>query len=210
MNVHTVTVGLIATNCYIAYSGKHGVVIDPGFEADRILNEATMLGVKIEYIMITHGHFDHIMAVNELKKLTGALVAAGKGERERMQSADKSAATAMHMARRFTPVTADIEVSDGDKIQVADMTFEFIATPGHTDGGMCIICEDAIFSGDTLFRDVCGRCDLDGGNFEEMMESLKRLYMLEGDYRVFPGHGDETTLERERKSNMYMAEAIGK
>lgn len=208
MNVHRISVGLMATNCYIAYSGEHAVVIDPGFEPEKIINEATLLGVKIEYILLTHGHFDHIIAVNAVKKATGCPVAAGRDERERMKSAELSEATAMRMAKKFTPVAADVELSDGDEICVADMKFKFIETPGHTGGSMCIICDDVIFSGDTLFRDVCGRCDLRGGDYGEMLSSLRRLYELPGDYRVFPGHGEETTLERERRENPYMAEAM--
>lgn len=206
MKTETFVVGFLNTNCYLVYDGEDAVVIDPGSEAERILNRADELGVKIRYIFLTHGHFDHTLAVREIKDATGAPLVSTAGERVRLSDEETSGHT-MLRHREFVPLKADIEVSDGEKMTVGNMTFEFMATPGHTEGSVCIICEDTMFSGDTLFEGSCGRCDLIGGDISQMMKSLKKLYELPGEFRVLSGHGAETTLSRERVTNMYMAEA---
>lgn len=207
MNVKTLVVGFLNTNCYIAYSGKNAVVIDPGADAESILGAADELGVEIKYIFLTHAHFDHVLAVDEITKRTGAKLVANAGERERMTSAEVSGQSVLKR-RTFVPLKSDVEPNDGDSIDVGDMHFEFVLTPGHTEGSMCIICEDTMFSGDTLFLGTCGRCDLAGGDYSEMLRSLKKLCELSGDYKVLPGHEGTTTLERERRTNPYMAEAM--
>ncbi len=206
MKTETFVVGFLNTNCYLAYDGEDAVVIDPGAEAERILSRASELGVKIRYIFLTHGHFDHTLAVDKIKKATGAPLVTTAGERFRLTDAETSGHTVLRH-REFLPLTADIEVSDGEKLTVGNMTFEFMLTPGHTEGSVCIICEDTMFAGDTLFAGTCGRCDLIGGDIAQMMVSLKKLYELPGDFRVLSGHGEETTLSRERATNTYMAEA---
>ncbi len=206
MTVETMTVGFLGTNCYLVYSGDKAVVIDPGADAERILKRAEELSLKIEYIFLTHAHFDHVLAVSEIIKRTGASLVSTEGERLRLTDAEVSGHT-MLRNREFIPLCADREVTNGEKITVADMTFEFIITPGHTEGSVCILCGDVMFSGDTLFAGTCGRCDLAGGDIGEMMKSLKRLLLLPGDFRVLSGHGEETTLSRERETNMYMIEA---
>jgi len=206
MKVEVLKVGFIDTNCYIAYSGSRAVVIDPGADAQGIMNKANELGVSIEYIFLTHTHFDHVLAVDEIMKKTGAKLVAHPGERERMNDPEISGQSKLRN-REFIPLTADIEVNDGDTLDVGDMHFEFIHTPGHTEGSICIVCEDTMFSGDTLFAGTCGRCDLHGGDFEEMLRTLKKLSALTKDYRVLPGHEGETTLARERRYNPYIAEA---
>ncbi len=206
MKTETFVVGFLNTNCYLVYDGEDAVVIDPGAEADRILSRASELNVKIRYIFLTHGHFDHTLAVREIKDATAAPLVATAGERARLSDAEISGHT-MLRHREFIPLEADIEVSDGEKLTVGSMTFEFMATPGHTEGSVCILCEDAMFSGDTLFEGTCGRCDLIGGDIGQMMASLKKLYELPRDFKVLSGHGEETTLSRERATNMYMAEA---
>ncbi len=207
MNIERLTVGFLNTNCYFVYSGEAAVVIDPGAEAEKILERAEKLGASIKAIILTHAHFDHVLAVKEIKEKTGARLISTQGERERLQSAEISGHT-MLRRREFIPLLADEEVSDGSEIQIGDMRFKVMITPGHTEGSACIISEDVMFSGDTLFSGSCGRCDLVGGNYDEMMKTLRRLYELPGDFRVLPGHGDETTLSRERAQNPYMAEAI--
>lgn len=206
MKTEIFSVGFLGTNCYLVHDGKEAVVIDPGAEAERILARASELGVTIRYIFLTHGHFDHTLAVCEIADVTGAPIVATSGERARLSDEEISGHT-MLRTRTFIPLVADMEVADGDKITVGEMTFEFMFTPGHTEGSVCIFCEDTMFSGDTLFAGTCGRCDLIGGDSAQMMLSLKKLYNLEGDFRVLSGHGEETTLSREREENMYMAEA---
>ena len=206
MTIETMSVGFLGTNCYLVYSGDKAVVIDPGADAERILRRAEELSLKIEYIFLTHAHFDHVLAVSEIAKRTGAPLVSTEGERLRLTDAEVSGHT-MLRNREFIPIHADREVSDGEKITVGDMTFEFMLTPGHTEGSVGIFCEDVMFSGDTLFAGTCGRCDLVGGDIGEMMKSLKKLSSLTGDFRVLSGHGEETTLSRERSTNMYMIEA---
>ena len=209
MIIETMSVGFLGTNCYLVYSGDKAVVIDPGADAERILKRADELSLKIEYVFLTHAHFDHVLAVSEITKRTGAPLVSTAGERLRLTDAEVSGHT-MLRNREFIPLRADREVFDGEKITVGDMTFEFMLTPGHTEGSVCILCGDVMFSGDTLFAGTCGRCDLSGGDIGEMMKSLKRLSLLSGDFRVLSGHGEETTLSRERATNMYMIEAARK
>ena len=207
MKVETLVVGFIDTNCYIVHDGKTAVVIDPGADAERILAKAEELGVSISHIFLTHAHFDHVLAVSEIIKKTGAKLVANIGERKRMCDAELSGHTALRR-REFIPLYADIEIAENGAIDAGEMHFEFVRTPGHTEGSMCIICEDTMFSGDTLFAGTCGRCDLAGGDYEEMLKTLKKLYLLEGDYKVLPGHESATTLSHERIYNPYMAEAM--
>lgn len=207
MKVETLVVGFIDTNCYIAHDGKNAVVIDPGADAERILAKAEELGVAISHIFLTHAHFDHVLAVSEIIKKTGAKLVANIGERKRMCDAELSGHTALRR-REFIPLYADIEIAESGSIDVGEMHFEFVRTPGHTEGSMCIICDDTMFSGDTLFAGTCGRCDLAGGDYEEMLRTLKKLYLIEGDYKVLPGHESATTLSHERIYNPYMAEAM--
>lgn len=207
MKVETIVVGFLNTNCYIAHDGKEAVVIDPGANAAEIISTAEALGVTISHIFLTHAHFDHVLAADELIKKTGAKLVANAAERGRMCDASLSGQT-MLRRREFVPLYADIEIAQSGAIDVGEMHFEFILTPGHTEGSMCIICEDTIFSGDTLFAGTCGRCDLEGGDYAEMLKSLKKLYETEGDYKVLPGHEGATTLSYERANNPYMAEAM--
>ncbi len=207
MEVKTIPVGNLGTNCYIAYSGQDAVVIDPGDEAGKILAEAEKLGVAISYVFLTHAHFDHILAVNELKTATNAKVIAGALERERLSSAYLSGLSLMGNGE-FDPIAADVYLSDGDVLDIGDMHFEFLHTPGHTEGSFCIFCDEVMFSGDTLFAGTCGRCDLPGGDIGKMFSSLKKLYLLPGDFKVYPGHGESTLLSEERIFNPYVAEAM--
>ncbi len=207
MNIEAFVVGFLGTNCYLVHDGKSAVIIDPGADGERILARAEDLGVKIEYVFLTHGHFDHTMSVKGITDKTGARLVSTEGERLRLTDASVSGHT-MLRNREFTPLYADVEVRDGEIITVGDMKFMFLITPGHTEGSVCIMAEDVIFSGDTLFKGTCGRCDLAGGDISDMFKSLRRLYELSGDYRVLPGHEEETTLSRERTENPYMAEAI--
>lgn len=207
MKVETLVVGFINTNCYIAHDGREAVVIDPGANAEQIIAKADELGVSIRYIFLTHAHFDHVLAVDEIIKKTGAKLVANAGERERLRDAELSGQNVLRR-RDFTALYADVEIASEGAMDIGEMHFEFISTPGHTEGSMCIICEDTMFSGDTLFAGTCGRCDLAGGDYGEMLSSLRKLYELPGDYKVLPGHEQATTLSHERVYNPYMAEAM--
>ncbi len=207
MNIETIPVGFLGTNCYLVHDGNEAVVIDPGADAEKILTAAQAAGVAINYIFLTHAHFDHVLAVSDIQKKTGAVLVANTGERERMRDAYLSGGASFG-EQKFTPLYADVEIDERGVIDVGKMRFEFIRTPGHTEGSMCIICDNVVFSGDTVFAGTCGRCDLPGGDYEEILRSLKLLYELPGDMRVLPGHERETTLSHERVYNPYMAEAM--
>ena len=201
MNIKTLPLGDYQTNCYLVWAegSKSCAVIDPGYEARRILSAAEKLGLTIDAVLLTHGHFDHVGAVEEIVEETGC--------RLWMSQSDWSKTNSPMNNYLFPIANCDFcEVwfcEDSEEITAGGLTFTVYETPGHTDGSICFLCEDAIFSGDTLFAGSCGRTDL-GGDWDTILRSLERLKEMEGDYRVFPGHGLSTTLERERRHNPYM------
>ena len=208
MKLFTLPVGMVQTNCYIAADENTGgcAVIDPGGDAVRILGLLKRENLAVKYIFLTHGHFDHILAVPEIKRITGAPVVIHKADTALLS--DSRLTGIPVRVPVFEAVSADTTVSGGEDFSVGSLTFSWISTPGHTPGSCCIICGGSLFSGDTLFAGDCGRCDLPGGDYGQMLNSLKALAALPGDYNVYPGHGGATTLDRERKFNNYMREAV--
>lgn len=205
MNVIRCTVGIMQTNCYIVYSDTSNLcaVIDPGDEADKILGIIAEHSLTVDKIFLTHGHFDHILAVNELREKTGAPLYVCRDE-EKLLS-DRNMNLCAVFARKSDNVSkADVTVSDGDTIEVGNMTFTVIQTPGHTDGSVCYISGDVLFSGDTLFNGGMGRCDFPTGDEDKMKSSLKKLCSIPHDCKVYSGHGNETTLYEEKKNNPYL------
>lgn len=210
MDIIIMPVGVLGTNCYIVGSNAKGcAIIDPGAQPEKIVEEIAKAELTPRCILLTHGHHDHIGGV---KKLTTTYpdikVYIGEDDLEMLGDGDKSLA----MFRNATPdefIIKDAEsLKDGQEIEVDELKFRVLATPGHTKGGVCFTCRDVLFSGDTLFRGDVGRTDLYGGDYDVLLKSLKKIYELEGDYVVYPGHGDYSSLEFERKSNRYMAEAL--
>ncbi len=193
MLIKCLTVGQIETNCYIVTDPDtlQCAVIDPGDESNTIMNYLEDNRLTAKYIFLTHGHFDHTMAVNAVHDQTGATVCMNRKD---VGSGDY----------RFQPPAGAVFYGEGDQFHVGNLTFQVIETPGHTPGGVCLLCGEALFSGDTLFRDSCGRTDLPGGDMPTLLKSLKRLYDLPGDYEVYPGHMETSTLDRERRFNYYM------
>lgn len=201
MLIKTLPVGQLETNCYIVTNedSLDCVVIDPGDESNTILDYMESNKLKCKAIFVTHGHFDHIGALSAVAEDTCAPVYMN--ERDTKVNAS--------ILRRGVELPKSMtNYDDGDVIDCAGMKFEIIATPGHTPGGVCIKVQDALFTGDTLFKGSCGRVDLPGGDMEEELRSLKKLCMLEGDFEVYPGHMDSSTLERERSFNYYCREAM--
>ena len=194
VNIHTLPLGPLQTNCYIL-SGKDSrkcCVIDPGDQADLVLEYLTDNALTVEAILLTHGHFDHVGAVREIAAEAGCAVYICPG--------DLSQPPMMTGGPLFYTDTYD----EGTVLSLAGLTIRVIRTPGHTPGSVCLLCGDAIFSGDTLFAGSCGRTDFPGGSQAEMRESLDRLAAMEGSWRVFPGHGESTTLTEEKLYNPYM------
>lgn len=199
----TMPVGPLETNCHIIGDEKSGLccVIDPGADSERVLAEVKARDLKLTMILLTHGHWDHTGGVagilaehpdvpvyihsEELTATTGSseYSYAGAGENQRTYG-------------------------EGDVMELGETKIRVLHTPGHSRGSVVLLCGDVMVAGDTLFAGSCGRCDLFGGDLETMFVSLKRLAALEGDYQVYPGHGPDTTLSRERRTNPYVKHAV--
>lgn len=202
MKIKSMQVGELATNCYILIDEveKKAAVIDPGDEADRILAEVKGLDTQVEYILLTHGHYDHIGGVARLHE-------ALPQTKVYLHRAD-SRGTGFHVVPLADQVADLMYYDDGDTLTLGSLTIHVIHTPGHTPGGVTLQVGDALFTGDTLFAGSMGRSDFPGGNTRQLFASLKKLAQMEGDYQVLPGHDRTTTLERERRSNVFMLEAM--
>lgn len=206
MIVEKIVLGELKTNCYIVVNEKGNcIVIDPADESEKIINRIKSQNLSLKAILLTHGHFDHIMATNTLKKEFDCPVIIGEADEEMLTDDLKNAAAllGMHVDKIF----ADKKVNDKDILDFDTFRIKVLATPGHTKGSVCYICEDTIFSGDTIFLECVGRTDLYGGNAVKLMTSLKKLNDLEGDYKIFSGHGEDTTLNYEREYNMWLKSA---
>ena len=197
MTVYGMPLGMIEANCYIvADEGtKLCAVIDPGDESNCVMDYLERNHLRCKYIFITHGHFDHTMAANAVAEQTGAKIC--------MHIADANADVGS-APYRFTPPEDTLWYKEGDELSVGNLTFKILETPGHSPGSVSILCEDSIFTGDTLFRDSCGRTDLPGGDMPTLLHSLKKICDLPGNLDVYPGHMDATTLDHERHYNYYV------
>ena len=194
MKLKAMALGAYQTNCYILWDEKsqHCVVIDPGYEPERVLDEVTRLGKTVEAVLLTHGHFDHVGGVRTLAAETDCRVYL--------------CAQDLSMPPQMTagPLYYTDLYQEGDVLELAGLKIRVIQTPGHTEGSVCLLVEDAMFSGDTLFAGSCGRTDLPGGSWATILKSLKRLAAMDKDYAVYPGHGPATTLAEEKQWNPYM------
>ena len=192
MIVHTLPLGAYQTNTYIVANGDRCVVIDAGYSPEVITRFLEKNGLTAEAIFLTHGHFDHVGGVKGLAQMLGCPVYIHEAE---LSMPEAMTAGPLHYTHTY---------GEGDRIEKAGLSFKILHTPGHTPGSVCLMAEDAIFSGDTLFAGSCGRTDLPGGDWATIRCSLNRLAQLENDVTVYPGHGESTSLAQEKRYNPYM------
>lgn len=210
INIQQISVGeFLAVNCYVVTDEKTGktAVIDPGGYDNQLDSVLSSVGFEnIEYILLTHGHFDHIGGVEKLlsKTNSNAKIAVYKSETALLNDPRRNLSIPFTGIQSAEQIKPDIMLSDGDEITLGESKFTVMHTPGHTSGSVCYICGGDIFSGDTLFRRSAGRTDFPTGSLKELMASLRKIAALDGDYMIHPGHDQETTLEEERNGNPYL------
>lgn len=208
----TIVVGFNATNCYLyAPDEKNTLIIDPGFEGDRILEELRSNNLTANAIVLTHGHIDHILGINEILGVLDIPIFMGKGDAQLLgkgssqihnsitRAVDRSLLVALDDQQM--PPAATRYLSDGDVLE--EYAMEIWETPGHSPGGISLISNGLVFTGDTLFAGAVGRDDLWRGNWKTIMSSLNRLMTLPDETQVYPGHGPSTSIGIERATNPY-------
>ncbi len=208
MIIKKLVVGRFAANCYIvgAEATKEGMIIDPGDKAKSILKNVEELELDIKFIVLTHSHIDHVGALKEVKEATGAEVAIHVDEAESLPKQGRSLSTLFVVGLAYkAPPSPDRLLKDGDSIDIGDLHFLVLHTPGHSPGGICLFGQGMVFSGDTLFNYGIGRADLSGGSSSQLMNSIHtKLMVLPDNTIVCPGHGPDTTIDAERRGNPFL------
>jgi glyoxylase-like metal-dependent hydrolase (beta-lactamase superfamily II) len=208
MKIATLVVGPFEANCYLIANQDHdsSVIVDPGGDCERIIDHIQIHNLPPKAILLTHGHGDHIAAVKPLKEKFDIPLYVGKGD-ESLLASPSANISALFGFDIICP-DADKILNDSDIIKVDSLQFKVLATPGHTQGGICYLIENYLFSGDTLFRESIGRTDLPGGNFRQLIESIhKKILILPDNIICLPGHGPETTIAFEKMNNPFLTES---
>ena len=205
IKIGSMTIGYVQTNCYFVYDEdkKEAIVFDPATDGAGIYNALLKHDISVAAIMLTHGHFDHIMGVNELREKASVKVYASELEKDLLASPELNASN--QIGRSYT-VVPDVVLKDNEEVEIAGIKIKTISTPGHTEGSACYLIEDEkiLIAGDTLFAGSCGRTDLPTGSGGKLDRSLKeKLMKLDDDIKVYPGHGESTTIGHEREYNPF-------
>lgn len=204
MKIYDLQLGELGANCYIVETAPgRCIAIDIGGDSSYFLSFLKEKELALSKILLTHGHFDHIGGVEEVRKATGAEVFVHDGDVRMLTSAAYSLHIGMSRLP-FVPVERFTAINDGCVITDGDCTITLIHTPGHSEGSVCYVCGDVIFTGDTLFKGSAGRTDFPGSSPIDMHNSLYALYIIDKNCRIFPGHGETTTLEYEKMTNPFM------
>ena len=198
--------GVMGANCYLyaCMENKKAVIIDPGADGKEIYRWVLEKGLKVDYILLTHGHVDHIGGVEELRALLGDVIVGIHTDDSGMLTDGKK-----NLSSCFGPAlvckNADFMLQDGQVITIGNQEITVISTPGHSPGCVCFLSTEGLFSGDTLFAGSIGRTDFPGGSLEQLLKGVKdKLMILPDDTRVFPGHGEETSIGAEKRNNAYL------
>ena len=206
MRFKAFSVGPLAANCIVVWDArsKEGMVVDPGDEADTIMEFVGKEGISVRHIVCTHAHFDHVGAIADVKESTGALVSVHKDEMGLYEGVSDQAALWGYAVDPLPPPDRFLE--DGDYLEVGGLRLKVIHTPGHSPGGICLYGEGVVITGDTLFLGSIGRTDFYGGNHGLIMKSLGKLASLPPETIVLPGHGPSSTIGEEVKNNPFYQE----
>ncbi|MEO1814192.1 MAG: MBL fold metallo-hydrolase [Acetobacterium sp.] len=205
MEVIKKSLGQMGTNCYLIWDEKtlEAAVIDPGFEDQRINDIINENKLKVKYILLTHGHFDHLGGVNQLKQLTGAKVFIHENDADCLLDPRRNLSVLAGMSMVLEP--ADEFLKENETIALGEVVIRVIHTPGHSKGGICLLAEDQLFAGDTLFNTSIGRTDFADGDLNELLNGIEsKLFILDDATTVLPGHGENTTIGYEKMNNPFL------
>lgn len=194
--------GPIEANNYLVAdeNSKEAVLIDCSEKVQQIIDDVKNLGLKVKYILLTHGHFDHVMGVNDMKKELGAEVLVNEKDKSQVEMTKTILRTFGIYADKNPEYDRFIDANT--ELKIGDIPIKILETPGHTEGGLSYLIDGKLFSGDTLFKRYVGRTDLPGGDYDKLENSIRNvLYKLEDDTEVFPGHNEKTTIGYEKKFN---------
>lgn len=205
MNIHRLVLGALGTNCYVLSDEetKNAIIIDAPDEAEKIISYINESRLSVKAIVLTHGHFDHILALREIKFLTNAPIYAHVNSKRFLH--DGTDNLCHYVGIEWTPIDIDITLNDGDSVAVGEISLNVLHTPGHTSDCISLYGNDVLFSGDTLFAGSIGRTDHPTGSMEQEINSIKqKLLCLPDSTPVYPGHGQSTTIGKERSENPYL------
>lgn len=202
-NIYKLVVGFMESNCYIINDGEEAIVIDPGGNAELILDKLNELKTKLIYIVNTHGHIDHIAENTRIKSNTGAKILIHKKDAKMLTDGWLNLSAIFYKETISCP--ADRLLEDGDNIELSNLKLKVIHTPGHTKGGICLLGDSFVFTGDTLFESGIGRTDFPGGSYKILIASItNHLLVLKETTIIYPGHGDISTIGREKANNPFL------